>query len=158
VLRHQRLYTAPLGPLGFDIAQHRQTLRPTVDGTKCETLGQLCQDEPARYRAVAPTSSRRPVLARLGSIRRARADLVFLTGRKTAWSFLPEVYQEGSCWPGLFHDHGFSYRNHLPEPLRFHVGDGTTEFMPTSLWPPSSHRNRVQKQPALTAICPEEGL
>ena len=22
----------PLGPLGFDFAQHRQTLRPTVDG------------------------------------------------------------------------------------------------------------------------------
>ena len=25
-------YAQPLGPLGFDFAQHRQTLRPTVDG------------------------------------------------------------------------------------------------------------------------------
>ena len=27
-----------LGPLGFDYAQHRQTLRPTVDGIRSEAL------------------------------------------------------------------------------------------------------------------------
>ena len=29
----------PLGPLGFDFAQHRQTLRPSEDGTRSEALG-----------------------------------------------------------------------------------------------------------------------
>ena len=28
----------PLGPLGFECSQHRQTLRPTVDGTRSKTL------------------------------------------------------------------------------------------------------------------------
>ena len=28
----------PLGPLGFDFAQHRQTLRPTLDGTRSKAL------------------------------------------------------------------------------------------------------------------------
>jgi len=27
-----------LGPLGFDFAQHRQTLRPTVDGIRSKAL------------------------------------------------------------------------------------------------------------------------
>jgi len=29
---------SPLGPLGFDFAQHRQTLRPTVDGNRSQAL------------------------------------------------------------------------------------------------------------------------
>ena len=28
----------PLGPLGFERAQHRQTLRPTVDGSRSKAL------------------------------------------------------------------------------------------------------------------------
>ena len=28
----------PLGPLGFECSQHRQTLRPTVDGTRSKVL------------------------------------------------------------------------------------------------------------------------
>ena len=28
----------PLGPLGFDFAQHRQTLRPSVDGIRSKAL------------------------------------------------------------------------------------------------------------------------
>ena len=28
----------PLGPLGFDFAQHRQTLRPSVDGVRSTAL------------------------------------------------------------------------------------------------------------------------
>ena len=28
----------PLGPLGFDFTQHRQTLHPTVDGTRSKAL------------------------------------------------------------------------------------------------------------------------
>ena len=28
----------PLGPLGFECSQHRQTLRPTVDGTRSTAL------------------------------------------------------------------------------------------------------------------------
>ena len=28
----------PLGPLGFDFAQHRQTLRPSVDGVRSKAL------------------------------------------------------------------------------------------------------------------------
>ena len=28
----------PLGPLGFDFAQHRQTLRPSVEGTRSKAL------------------------------------------------------------------------------------------------------------------------
>ena len=30
----QPLYKSPLGPLGFEGAQHRQTLRPSVDGVR----------------------------------------------------------------------------------------------------------------------------
>ena len=30
--------TLPLGPLGFEGAQHRQTLRPTVDGVRSKAL------------------------------------------------------------------------------------------------------------------------
>ena len=31
----------PLGPLGYEGAQHRQTLRPTVDGTRSKALRPL---------------------------------------------------------------------------------------------------------------------
>ena len=33
-----KIKVEPLGPLGFDFAQHRQTLRPTVDGTRSKAL------------------------------------------------------------------------------------------------------------------------
>ena len=34
---HQTV-TCPLGPLGFEGAQHRQTLRPSVDGIRSKAL------------------------------------------------------------------------------------------------------------------------
>ena len=33
-----RTFRRPLGPLGFEGAQHRQTLRPSVDGTRSKAL------------------------------------------------------------------------------------------------------------------------
>ena len=42
----ERSVLCPSGPLGFDFAQHRQTLRPSVEGTRSMPSGPLGFDSP----------------------------------------------------------------------------------------------------------------
>ena len=37
-LGRRKMVSRPLGPLGYEGAQHRQTLRPSVDGTRSKAL------------------------------------------------------------------------------------------------------------------------
>ena len=37
--------TTPLGPLGCECSQHRQTLRPSVDAAQNVTIDVLCSDD-----------------------------------------------------------------------------------------------------------------